>query len=197
MVGQPVEESRAFHEGPSQYPHLVTGREGGFALHRDEAAVVFARLQRPNNPFRQHRWIVAIADKARDAKRRLYGSPALRRHVDRDEQITRKQRLRRDVKLAGMASALQVARQINFITLTHEIVRGLELAVHLRLNHIPALAGCFAHALPPSLFDSRRPSSAGARTRSAPQASTADANDISAEVTSVTITASNFPATSA
>src|SRR5882724_7715464 len=192
MVGQAVEEARAIHEGARQHPHLVTGCKGWLAVQLDESLVVLARLERANNAFRHRRRIVAIGDEPRHAEGGLDRPPALARDIDRHEHVTRKQRLRGEVHLAGVPAALQIARQIDRITLTPEVLRGLHLAVHLRLHHIPARADRFAHAEPSVAFaGGRRPKRAGASTRPWPQASTAASNDSLARVTSVTITASN------
>src|SRR5207302_1439190 len=117
-------------------------------------------------------------------------TPPLRRHIDGDEHVARKQRLCDEINLAGVTAALQITRQVDFVVLTLQILRGLCLAVHLGLHHIPARASRFTHAAPSDLLGGRRPSSAGERTRSAPQASTAASNDSFALVTSVTTTVS-------
>src|SRR5882672_1449738 len=192
MVGQAVEEARAVHERAGQHTHLVAGCKGRLAVQLDESLVVLTRLERVNNAFRYRRRIVAIGDEPRHAEGGLNGSPALARDIDRHEHVTRKQRLRGEVHLAGVTAAFQIARQVDLVTLAQEVLRGLRLAVHLGLHHIPARADRFTHAAPSVAFaGGRRPKRAGASTRSAPQASTAASNDSLARVTSVTITASN------
>src|SRR5579871_1851995 len=103
----------------------------------------------------------------RDAESGLNGAPSLRRHVDRDKQIAREQRLCDEIDLPRMAPTLQVARHIDLVALSQQVLRGLCLAVHLGLDHIPARGSFgFGHdALSASAAArSRKPSSAGAST---------------------------------
>src|SRR5262249_55302458 len=91
-----------------------------------------------------------------------------------------------------MPAALEITRQIDRITLAHQVGRRLGLGVHVGVHDVPARIG---HAASPFRL-ARGSSSSGTRTRSEPSLPIADAIVARVSLMSVTSTASNGPETS-
>ena len=88
-VGYSVEQAEVAGEDSVDDPDLVAHREPGPGFEADESALVLAPPQTIDDAVSQNRRLVAVANQAAHSDGRLDRPPALRRHVDRDEQIAR------------------------------------------------------------------------------------------------------------
>src|SRR5262249_25278938 len=140
----------------------------------------------------ERRGVIAVADQPAHADGRMDRAPSLRRHVDRNEEVARKERRRDGLDPARVTAALLVARQVGLEALAAEMPDRLRLAVGLGLGHIPArLQG--SHGAISSKGSVRTPSRVGASTRSRPNCAAAAPNVACAARRSVTTTASTVP----
>ena len=94
----------------------------------------------------------------------MNGAPALRLHVDGDEEVARKQRRRHRLDPARMPAALEIARQIGRKALADEMAHRLGFRMGLSLHDIPARG----HGVASWRGRGRTPRSFGASTRSGP-----------------------------
>src|SRR5262249_52800049 len=87
--------------------------------------------------MRDRRRFIAVADEPGDAYGRVDRAPALRRQIDCDEEIARKQRRRDGFNATCMPPPLEVTRKIDFETLPVEMRGRLAFRVRMGMSDEP------------------------------------------------------------